>query len=69
MINLFHENFFKRAKTDFDILDEGGRVLAKVKYVCGISESLVSAHVYDNTTHERAHLTNVDARIAVVQRT
>ena len=30
--------------TDFEIFEDGGNVRAKVKYVCGISDSFVSEH-------------------------
>ena len=32
--------------TDLDILEDGGNVLANVKYVCGISDNFLSAHLY-----------------------
>lgn len=56
--------------TDFEIFEDGGNVRAKVKYVCGISDSFVSEHfcekignlrieIYNNNNHHNYDFTCV----------
>ena len=42
--------------TDFEIFEDGGNVRAKVKYVCGISDSFVSEHFCEKIVNKNREL-------------
>jgi hypothetical protein len=56
MVILFQPKFSSNAMTDFKIFDEGGNVRAKVKYVCGISDSFVSGHFCEKLKRKQKNL-------------